>query len=325
MLRRGFIRLLGVVTAWPLAAHAQQQTDRMRKIGLLMSTSHTDPYQRENYSAFVQRFESLGWIIGRNVVMNDRWAAGDPEQMLTHARQLVGLAPDAIVVQGSALPAMRRETGDIPIVFVLGPAPDTDLAHPSGNVTGFTHFEASMGGKWLELVKEVAPRLKRVAVLYDPRTTVAAAEYLRVIKSGASSVRIDSIIESPVRNDGELEGIVASVAHDQNGGLVVFPDASMVEHRDKIVRFATRYKIPAVYPFSIFCRGGGLLSYGVDVPDLFRRAAIYVDRILKGARPADLPVQQPSKFELVINLTTAKALGLTVPPSLLARADEVIE
>jgi putative ABC transport system substrate-binding protein len=183
----------------------------------------------------------------------------------------------------------------------------------------------SMGGKWLELLKEVAPSLKRVAVLYDPKTTVAAAGYLRVIKSGASSLGIDSIIESPVGNDVELESIAASVAHDRNGGLVVFPDAFMVEHRDKIVRFATRYQLPAVYPFSIFCRGGGLLSYGVDVPDLFQRAASYVDRILRGTRPSDLPVQAPTKFELVINMKAATAIGLTIPPQVRATADEVIE
>jgi putative tryptophan/tyrosine transport system substrate-binding protein len=329
MRRREFIGLLSsAVMGVPLAAGAGQ-TLQMRRVGVLMSTSDADPYQRRNYAAFAQSFEELGWITGRNVLMDERWAAGDAERMRAYARQLLAAGPDAVVAQGSALLAMTQASASIPIVFVLGSSPWFDsmvdnLARPRGNVTGFSHIEVSMAGKWPELLKEIAPRLKRVAFLYNPKTT-PSAEYGRMIKSASASLGIESIVDVPIADVVEFEGAVAHFALEPNGGLVIMSDAFTVDHRDKIIDLAARYHLPAVYPFSVFCRSGGLLSYGADVPDLFRRAATYVDRILKGEKPGDLPVQQPTKFELVINLKTAKALGLTIPPTLLARTDEVIE
>jgi putative ABC transport system substrate-binding protein len=329
MKRREFITLLGGAAAtWPLAARAQQG-DGMRRIGVLIAIAESDPEAQARVTAFSEALRALGWVDGRNARLDVRYAAGDPERMRTYAAELVGIKPDVILVNASAfLAAVRRETRTVPIVFVqvadpVGGGFVDNLARPGGNVTGFASTEYEMGGKWLDLLKEIAPAVTRVAVLRDP-TIPSGAGQLGAIQAVAPSFRV-TITPTAARDAGEIERAINTFASGSNGGLIVLPSALTALHRQLIVDLAARHRLPVVYPYRYFATRGGLVSYGLDNIDLFRRAAGYVDRILKGEKPADMPVQAPTKYELVINLKTAKALGLTIPPMLLARADEVIE
>jgi ABC-type uncharacterized transport system substrate-binding protein len=330
MKRRDFITLLGgAAAAWPLAAHAQQP-DRMRRIGVLMSLAESDPEAQARVTAFLQGLQTLGWAEGRNVRIDIRWAASDASLMQQFARELVELQPDLILSHNTPTTAsLLRQTRTIPIVFVVVSDPVgsgfvASFPRPSGNVTGLTNIEPTMAGKWLELLKEIAPIVARVALLFNPATAPYAEYYLGPFKAAAASLALE-MIAAPVRDTSELESAIAAQARAPNGGLVVMTDSFLVAHREEITSLAARHRLPAVYPFRFFVELGGLLSYGNDLFDSFRRAATYADRILKGATPNELPVQAPVKFELVINLKTAKALGLEIPPTLLARADEVIE
>src|SRR5262245_23890673 len=323
--RREFIFALGGAgTAWPLTARAQQP-DRMRRIGVLMNNRANDPEAQARMTAFEQELVRLGLIADRDVKIDPRWSEGDSERARKHARELVELAPDVIVTNA---PQVIAATRTVPIVFVLVPDPVgagyvNSLARPGGNVTGFLLYEYGFSGKWLELLKRIAPRTTRVGVIRDP-TGAAAAAYFGIIQAAAPSFGVD-VSPINVRDAGDIEHAVTAFARSPNGGLIVTAAALMVAHRDLIVALAARHRLPAVYAVRFFVTGGGLISYGPDRVDQFRRAAGYVDRILKGEKPADLPVQAPTKVELVINLKTAKELGLEVPPTLLARADEVIE
>jgi putative ABC transport system substrate-binding protein len=330
MKRRDFITLLGgAAAAWPLAAHAQQP-DRMRRIGVLMSLAESDPEAQARVTAFLQGLQTLGWAEGRNVRIDIRWAASDASLMQQFARELVELQPDLILSHNTPTTAsLLRQTRTIPIVFVVVSDPVgsgfvASFPRPSGNVTGLTNIEPTMAGKWLELLKEIAPIVARVALLFNPATAPYAEYYLGPFKAAAASLALE-MIAAPVRDTSELESAIAAQARAPNGGLVVMTDSFLVAHREEITSLAARHRLPAVYPFRFFVELGGLLSYGNDLFDSFRRAATYADRILKGATPNELPVQAPVKFELVINLKTAKALGLEIPATLLARADEVIE
>jgi putative ABC transport system substrate-binding protein len=333
MKRREFITLLGgAVAAWPLAARAQRP-DRMRRLGVLMAFDEDDPGPNGRLSGFTQGLAELGWTDGRNVRMDVRWAAGNVDRMRMFAKELVDLQPDVILADTTPVTAaVQRETRTIPIVLLevsdpIGTGFVQSFARPGGNITGFTNFEATLGGKWLELVREIAPSVQRVAMMFNPETANAGASggiYLQSIEIAAHALNSELII-SPVHAPADIDATFASIAQRPGGGLLVMPNAFTFVNRERIVAQAARYHIPTVYPWVDFVRAGGLLYYGVDVPNMFRRAASYVDRILRGAKPADLPVQAPTKFELVINLKTAKALGLTVPPNLLATADEVIE
>ena len=326
--RREFITLLGGAAAWPLAARAQQG-NRIQRIGVLLANDETDPEGKRRYSAFTQALAGLGWADGRNVRMDLRWASGDINRIRALARQLVGLQPDIILT--SATPttiALQQETRTIPIVFVNGGDPVASgivarLDRPSGNVTGFALYEGTLGGKWLELLSEIVPGLRRAAILFNPDTVTASA-YMPSFEAAARSLKVVPIV-APVRIDVEIETAIIALGREPGGGFVVMPDVFMTEHRAPIILAAARNNVPAAYWQSAFARDGGLLSYGPDVVDTFRRAASYVDRILRGAKPGDLPVQFPTKFEMVLNLKTAKALGLTVPLSIRLRADEVIE
>jgi putative ABC transport system substrate-binding protein len=325
--RRSFLTLLGA-SAWPLAVLAQQG-DRVRRIGVLISYDETDPEGKLRLSAFTQALADLGWTDGRNVRMDLRWGGGDTNRIRALAQELVGLQPDIIVAGGTpATAALQRETRTIPIVFAnvgdpVGSGLVAVLNQPGGNITGFGVWEASMGGKWLELLSEIAPGLKRAAIMFNP-DTAAVSTYLPSFEMAAQSLKIVSII-APVRSDVEIETTIIALGREPGGGLVVMPDPFMVVHRVPIILAAARNNVPAVYSNPDFARDGGLLSYGSDPVDIVRRAAPYVDRILRGAKPAELPIQFPTKFERVLNLKTANALGLAVPPSILVRADEVIE
>jgi putative ABC transport system substrate-binding protein len=327
--RREFITLLGGAAAsWPLAAGAQP-VDRVRRIGVLMGFDESDPEGNHRYSAFTRALADLGWTDGRNVRMDLRWHGDDINRIRALAQELVGLQPDIIATNGTpATVAVQRETRTIPIVFanVADPVAGGIVARldrPGGNVTGFANNEASLGGKWLEFLSEIAPGLKRAAIMFNPDTSPALL-YMPSLETEARSLKVAQTI-APVHSDAEIETAFIAVGHEPGGGLVVMTDAFTMAHRASIISTAARNNVPAVYTLSTFARDGGLLSYGTDQLDTWRRAATYVDRILRGERPADLPVQSPVKFNLVINLKTAKALGLTVPESLLARADEVIE
>jgi putative ABC transport system substrate-binding protein len=328
MRRREFIAGLGSAAAWPLAARAQQAGER-RRIGVLTSYDENDPEGKRRVSAFTQSLADLGWAEGRNVRIDVRWAGGDINRIRTLAQELVGSQPDILLVASvPAIAAVQRETRTIPIVFETGTDPVASsivarLDRPSGNITGFASLEASLGGKWLELLSEIAPPLKRIAIMFNPVTAPVSA-YMPSFETAARSLKVEPII-APVHSDGEIETAIVALGREPRGGLVVMPDVSMVLHRAPIILAAARNNVPAVYYDSVFPRDGGLLSYGVDRVDLFRRAATYVDRILHGTKPAELPVQVPTKFEMAINLKTAKALGLTMPQSILLRADEVIE
>jgi putative ABC transport system substrate-binding protein len=300
----------------------------VRKVGVLMNSTAT-PEQRANLAAFQQTLQQLGWTVGRNVQMDIRWADGDAREMRRHAGELVALAPDVILTAGDAgMPPLLQATRTIPIVFnnvadPVGAGFVDSLARPGGNATGFLQFEYSLSGKWLELLKEIAPGVTRVAVLRDPAIPSGPALF-GIIQSVAPSLRVE-VSPVNVRDAGEIERAVTAFARASNGGLIVTGSALAVVHRDLIVALAARYKLPAVYYRRLFVTGGGLISYGYDVGDQYKRAAGYVDRVLKGEKPADLPVQAPTRYELVINLKTARMLGLEIPPTLLARADEVIE
>jgi putative ABC transport system substrate-binding protein len=329
MRRRDFITLVSGAATWPLAARAQQP-GRVRRIGALMGYAESDSEAQANITAFRDGLQKLGWTEARSVRIDYRWAAGDAESMQRFAKELVALQPDLILSHTtSTTAALQQETSTIPIIFAnvsdpVGSGFVVSLPRPGGNITGFATAEGSLGGKWLELLKEIAPRVARVAMLFDPASATYAEYYLNPFKAAAPSFAVEAIA-APVHNTSELESVVAARAREPNGGFIVMPEPFTIAHRLEITSLAARYRLPAVYPIRFFAELGGLLSYGVDLTDNFRRAATYADRILKGEKPADLPVQQPTKFELSINLKTAKALGLTVPTALLARADEVIE
>ena len=328
MQRREFIMLLGgAAAAWPFAVHAQQ-TERMRRIGILLPAAADDAEYQARLAAFLQGLALLGWSIGRNVRIDTRWATTDAAEIRRHAAELAALAPDVILAPAATtVGPLLQATRTVPIVFPgivdpVGAGFVDSLARPGGNVTGFMNYEYSLAGKWLELLKEIAPGVTRVAVLRDPATPSGPGQFA-AIQAVAPSLRVE-VNAVNVRDAGEIERAVAAFAAP-NGGLIVVATPLASRHRDLIVTLAARHKLPAVYSERFFVAAGGLFSYGPDFVDQYRRAAGYVDRILKGEKPADLPVQAPNKYELVINLKTAKALGLAVPPSVLARADEVSE
>jgi ABC-type uncharacterized transport system substrate-binding protein len=326
--RREFITLLGGVAAWPLVARAQQPGE-MRRIGVLMPVAAGDPAAQARLVAFVQGLQEQGWTVGRNVQLDIRWAAGEPELFRRYAAELVELAPDVILgAVTTSVRALLEVTRTIPIVFASATDPVggglvASLARPGGNVTGFSQQEFGLRAKSLELLKELSPRTARVAVLRDSTTTGGIAQFAAVQTAApALGVELTSI---DVRDAGEIERTVAAFVRQPNGGLIVTAGARGEAHRELIIKLAAGHRLPAVYPWRYWVSDGGLISYGTDTIDLYRRVATYVDRILKGEKPADLPVQAPTRYELVINLKTAKALGLDVAPSILARADEVIE
>jgi putative ABC transport system substrate-binding protein len=330
MRRRDFIVGLGsVVAARPLAARAQQP-ERVRHVGVLMNVIQEDPGGAADVMAFRQRLAELGWIEGRNIHIELRWPGGDIDRVQTFAKELVGLRPDVLIGRSSpTTAALKQETATIPIIFVNVPEPVEQafvqsFARPGGNITGFTNFEASIGGKWLQLLKEVDPRIARVAVIYNPQTAPFAGLFLRSVQSAAPTFTVETVA-MPIRSDAEIEAALTMFARQPSGGLIVIPDSFTAQHRDLIIALAARHRLPAVYSILPATPSGGLMAYAVDTRDTMQRAAGYVDRILKGAKPADLPVQQPARFQLSINLKTAKAIGLDVPPNLAARADEVIE
>jgi putative ABC transport system substrate-binding protein len=331
MKRREFIALVGgAAAAWPLAARAQQPGARMRRIGVLMSYAADDRAGQARLLAFAQELAQSGWIDGRNVRIDVRWGAVDPERIRSYAAELVALAPDVIVATGSAIVgSLLQATRTVPIVFVqvaepVGAGFVETLARPGGNATGFMLYEYGIGTKWLELLKEIAPRVERVAFLQNPAIASGPGQF-GAIQSAAPSLGVE-VRPISVRDAGEFERAITAFARSSNGGLIVGAGTvGLGALRDGIIKLAAQHRLPAIYSDLVFATQGGLLAYGPDRVDQYRRAVGYVDRILKGEKPADLPVQAPTKYELVINLKTAKALGLDVPPSLLARADEVIE
>ena len=329
MTRREFITLLGGAAAWPFAVSAQGP-ERMRRIGVLMGFGESDRQGRAFVAAFRDELQKLGWVEGRNIRIDIRWAAGDTALMQRFAKELVALQPDLILSHLTpTTTALLQQTRIIPIVFALVADPIgsgfvSSFARPGSNVTGFIFTEPTMAGKWVELLKEIAPRVARIAMLFNPATATYAEYWLNPFKAAAASFAVEAIA-APVRDSSELESVIAAQACEPNRGLISMPDSFADAHRVEITSLAARYRLPTVYPYRFFTELGGLLSYGVEVTDNFRRAATYADRILKGEKPSELPVQAPVKFELVINLKTAKALGLTVPAFLQQRADEVIE
>jgi putative ABC transport system substrate-binding protein len=329
MTRREFITLLGGVAAWPLAARAQQG-DRVRRIGVLMGAfDENDPAAKAYVSVFTQALADLGWTDGRNVRMDLRWGSSDISRIRALSQELVGLQPDILLTSGTpATTALQRVTRTIPIVFATAVDPVATgivprLDRPGGNVTGFANWEPSLAGKWLELLSEITPGIKRAAIMFNP-DAVAASAYMPSLETAARSLKIEPTI-APVHGDVEIETAVVTLGREPGGGLVIIPDNFTFAHRAPIISAAARNNVAAVYAVSEAARDGGLLSYGNDRVGSWRRVATYVDRILRGAKPGDLPVQFPTKFEMAVNLKTAKALGLTVPQSILLRADEVIE
>jgi putative ABC transport system substrate-binding protein len=326
--RRKFIAGLGGVAAWPLAVRAQQG-NRVRRIGWLASLDENDPLAKARISAFTQALAGLGWTDGRNVRMDVRYAGPDINRIRALAKELVGLQPDIILTGGTpATVAVQRETPLIPIVFagVVDPVATgivPRLAQPGGNITGFAAYEPTLGGKWLELLSEIAPGLKRAAIMLDPDNPGLSVD-VPSFETAARSLKVVPIM-APVRSDAEIETAITALGREPGGGLVSLSGGLLLAHRASIISAAARNNVPAVYGLSYFVRDGGLLSYGADLVDLLRRAATYVDRILRGEKPGDLPVQFPTKFEMVVNRKTATALGLAIPPSILLRADEVIE
>jgi putative ABC transport system substrate-binding protein len=327
--RREFITLLGVSAAWPLAASAQQG-DRMRRIGVFMGGDENDPVWKTRLPAFTQALSDLGWTVGRNVRMDLRWAPADINRIRALALELVGLQPDIIVTDNNTpgTVAVQRETRTIPIVFANATDPVASglverLDRPSGNITGFASNEATLGGKWLELLSEIAPGLKRAAIMFNPDLSPVAV-YVPSFETAARSLKVEPIT-AHVHSDVEIDTAIIALGREPGGGLFVVGDPFITAHRAPIISAAARNNVPAVYNVPEFVRDGGLLSYGVDRVDIFRRAATYVDRILRGEKPGDLPVQLPTKFEMLVNRKTATALGLAIPPSIMLRADEVIE
>jgi putative ABC transport system substrate-binding protein len=317
------------LAVWPLAARAQP-SERTRRVGLLTGLAESEPSITRNLREFRLALEKLGWIDGQNLQLTMRYAAGDLEQARILARELVGLQPDLIV--GHTTPvaaALQQATHTIPIIVVSVTDPVangfvTSLARPGGNITGFTNYEFSMGAKWLEILKQIAPDTRRVSLMLNPDTGSYYVNYLHSVESFALASAVQATL-APVRDASEIEAVITALGREAGGGLIVLPSAPITVHIPQIIELAARYRLPAIYPFRAYTAEGGLVPYGVDLDDLFRRAADYVDRVLKGDQPAELPVQAPTKFELVINLKTAKAQGLTVPPPMLATADEVIE
>jgi putative tryptophan/tyrosine transport system substrate-binding protein len=331
MRRREFITLLGgTAAAWPLAARAQQ-SDRKKRVAVMMAYTESDPEGQLLLRTFAEALEEIGWKANRNLSSEYRWAGGDIDLMRMFAKELVRLQPDVILANTTpVIAAFQRETRTIPIVFVIAADPIGDgfvasLSRPGGNITGFLHLEGSIGGKWLELLKEIAPQVRRVAMMFNPDTSPGQGSYFSPALDAAAQAFGVQSLKAPVRNDRDIEEAIASLASQPGGGLVVMSDGFVRVHRHTIIAATARNKIPTVYPLRVNAADGGLLAYGPYYADLFRQAATYIDRILSGANPGELPVQVPTKFELVINLKTAKALGLTVPPSLQARSDELIE
>jgi putative ABC transport system substrate-binding protein len=329
--RRAFITLLsGATIAWPLAARAQQ-TERVRRIGVLMGWPESDSEAQSEFAAFVQELRKLGWADGRNLRIDSRWAMpAHPESMHRFAKELVALQPELILSQSTpATAALLQQTRTIPIIFAIVADPIgsgfvVSFPRPGGNATGFAVTEPTQAGKWVELLKEIAPRVTRVAALFNPAMATFAEFWLKPFKAAAASFAVEAIL-APVHDMSELESVIAAQAREPNTGLFVMPDAFIITYRAEVTSLAARYRLPAVYAFRFFTEAGGLLSYGEDLTDNFRRAATYADRILKGEKPSELPVQAPVKFQLVINLKAAKGLGLTVPQTLLVTADELIE
>jgi putative ABC transport system substrate-binding protein len=326
--RRQFITLLGGAAAWPVAARAQQPHG-VHRIGVLFNLSKDDQEGHVRFAAFRKGLQDLGWIEGRNVELYDRWAGGDPMLARAQAAELVAMKCDVIVAgSAAALRPAQQETRTIPIVFAQVPDPMgagfvDSLARPSGNTTGFSSLEFPLAAKWLELLRQIAPSVRRVAVIYDPSVR-EARRYVATVEAAARPLAME-INSSAVRNRDEIERSIVTLANDSNGGLIPIPGPAVSVNRELVISLANQHRLPNVYGFRYFPAHGGLASYGIDNIELYRRAAGYVDRIVKGARPSDLPVQQPTKFELVLNLKTAKRLGLDVSPTLLALADEVIE
>jgi putative ABC transport system substrate-binding protein len=326
--RREFVAALGGAMAWPLAARAQQG-DRVRRIGVLVGGDENDPEVKRRLSAFTQALAGLGWTDGRNMRMELRWFGADTNRMRALAQELAGLQPDIVLTGGTpTTAAIQRETRTIPIVFASVGEPVASglvprLNQPGGNITGFALFEPTLGGKWLELLSEIAPGLKRAAIMFNPDTS-AASLYVPSFETATRTLRVEPII-APVHSDAEIETAIISLGREPGRGLVAMPGAFMMAHRAPLILAAARNNVPAVYSNAVYARDGGLLSYAPDTVDNFRRASSYVDRILRGEKPGDLPVQLPTKFEMIVNRKTATALGLAVPPSIMLRADEVIE
>ena len=328
--RRDFITLLGgAAVASPFAVRAQQG-ERVGRIGVLMSFAASDPDAQLRIGAFDKGMRDLGWMEGRNLRTEYRWAPDDGDGLRSHARELVRMAPDVILVNSTpATLAVHEQGGSVPVVFVqvtdpVGAGLVANLGRPGGNLTGFTSFEFSIGSKWLEMLKVVAPHVTRVALVFSPRTAPFADMFWGPIEAAAPSFDATPV-RAAVGSGPEIGPVLDAFAREPNGGLIVLPDVTTMNHREAIITLAARHRLPAMYPFRYFAASGGLMSYGTDLRDVFRRAAAYVDRILKGARPGELPVQAPTWLELVMNLRAAKVLGITMPPLLLARADEVIE
>jgi len=330
MRRRKFISLAaGAAVTWPLVAHAQQP-DRMRRVGVLSSLAETDPEAQAWDAAFRKRLIELGWIDGRSIHIDYRWGAGSVDRMRLFARELVQLNPDAVVtISTPATAALQAETRTIPIVFAwvsdpVGSGFVSSLAHPGGNITGFLNIEASVIGKWLTLMRESAPQVSRIGFLYNPQTAPYAQYYLDTFRAASSALAIEAI-DAPVRSTEDVEAFMTKLGGEGGAGLFVMSDTSMIVYRKMIYSLAARYRLPTIYPYRVFAAEGGLMSYGVVVADLLRGAASYIDRILRGEKPDELAVQQPTRFELVINVKTAKTLGLTIPTWMLVAAEEVIE
>jgi putative ABC transport system substrate-binding protein len=326
--RRQFITLMCGATFWPRAALAQQP-EAIRRVGILISGGEADPEMQARVGVIRQRLDSLGWSEGRNLRIDIRFAEGDPYRHASLAKELVARQPDAIIAYSTPIAtALRQESHRIPIVFVnvsdpIGSGLVASLARPGRNLTGLMLYEEGITGKWLAMLKEIAPQLARVALIANPRTT-PYDYFVRSAEAAAPSLAVE-VVPSPIENVADIERAIASLARLPNGGLVFLPDSTSIQHRDRVVVLAARHRVPAVYAFRFFVAAGGLMSYGTDIIDQYREAASYVDRILRGANPAELPVQAPTKYETVLNLKTARSLGLEVPSSLLVRADEVIE
>jgi putative ABC transport system substrate-binding protein len=332
MRRREFIALIGggAAIAWPLSAHTEQHSERMRRVEALMVGSSEDPEAQRRSQIFRDELGKLGWVQGKNIRVEDHWPVGDVEEIRRLAMDLVSAAPDVILAVGTpATIALQQATHSIPVVFLavsdpVGGGLVKSLAQPGGNITGFTNFEFSLGGKWLEILKETIPNLNRVGIIYFPGASPFSEPYLQSVNAGGASLGLQTI-SMPVHDGNELNRALASFAKERNGALIFLPDIFTVSHRQLMIDLPARYSLPAIYGFNYFAREGGFMSYGVDTFDMYPRAARYTDKILRGAKPTDLPIQQPTKFEFIINLKTARTLSLTVPPSLLARADKVIE
>lgn len=331
MRRRAFLTLIGSLAAWPLAARAQH-SDRVRRVGILMGGYEGDSQAEAGLATFKDSLKALGWTDGQNIKLDIRWARADVERMKAAAKELVGLQPDLIVTHTTQpTAALQHETKTIPIVFLIVSDPVgsgfvASLPRPGGNITGFINLEASLGGKWIELLKEIRPNATRAALLFNPDTATYSKYYLDPFVAAAHVQGVDATA-APVHNAAEIESAITHLAGQPDAGLVVMPDAftAVQKNRDLMTSLAARLRLPVIYPYRYFVADGGLISYGIDQVDLYRRAPAYVDRILKGAKPSELPVQLPTRFELVVNMKVAKALGISIPATLLARADEVIE